>query len=163
MSLSVPFCQKGDGESGDSQAAADLPDPLVGGGFHAYIRFLQAQGLGNAPTHASDVRGQARPLGDDGGVQVGHGVTLAGYHARRLGQQSGAVRPGVCRVIGREVLTDVAQARRPQKGIDNSMKEDIGIAVATQADLTRYLDAPQPQRAALLKSVNIIADAHTHV
>jgi hypothetical protein len=55
----------------------------------------------------------------------------------------------------REVHSDIAEGQSTQNGVGHGMKQDIGIRVASQAELTGNLDSTEYERAASLNPVRV--------
>jgi len=122
--------ESGDGESGNSLAAPDSTQPLIGRGLDSDLIRPESQGRSNDVCHFLPTRAQARPFGQDAHIHV---LDIPSFGTHACGgfyeeTQTGAVPPLF--VAGRIVLANVTHAGGTQQGIHESMQEGIGVAVA---------------------------------
>jgi hypothetical protein len=77
-----------------------------------------------------------------------------------VGQQGNARGFGPPRIIRAEDFAKITESGRRQQRITESMRSDIGIGVTGQTWLPRPQQPSQPQRATLLKGMDVSADAN---
>ena len=73
-----------------------------------------------------------------------------------------AVGPLPARVGVGEVSAEVAQRRRAEEGVDDRVREDIGVGVPVEADVRRDRHAAQDERAPRHEAVDVVAVADAH-
>ena len=83
------------------------------------------------------------------------------HHARQQDERVGALVRGVG--VGEEPA-DVAEPTRPQDGVRERVRDDVGVGVAVKPAIVRNVHAAQDQAAALGEGVDVIAvpDVHAH-
>ena len=82
-----------------------------------------------------------------------------------LGQQHQAVGALPLRVVGWEVLADIAEGEGPQQGIHDRVHEHVGIAVAVEPQSFGMLQplAPQDQWPSRHQPMDVVAVADPQV
>ena len=128
------------GMSGDSFAMADGANPLIRGRFEAHLVRSYPKLIRNICPHPFDVGRHARGLGDDHRVDVGQaGIPLCKARRDRTEQnQAGDVFP--FRIMVGKMMSQVAQPRRPQQGIADGVKQNVGVGMAGESQWMGNID-----------------------
>jgi hypothetical protein len=84
------------------------------------------------------------------------------HEGEGLGEQEGAVGPGVAGVGVGEELADVAEGGGAQEGVGEGVEDDVGVGVADEALLEGDVDAAEDQAAALRETVGVVSEADPH-
>ena len=106
------------------------------------------------------MRGDARLLADDHGINVHDLPPLCPEQLRHGTQQSHTVGPSKSRVGVGEQLPDVTKAGSAQQRVHDGMRQDVGVTVAQQAIAFPQSKSTEHQRPPRRETVGI--EAHTH-
>ena len=98
-------------------------------------------------------------LGKDYAIDIDQVMALLLQKPVDLGQEPATVGAGPGRVGIGKVQADITQTRRPQHGVHEGVKEDVGIGVAQQPQGKGNVDPADNEIAAGDKLMNIKANA----
>ena len=107
--------------------------------------------------------GDARGLGQQREIRVHHAPAARGQQLHRMAHElrAGGTAPAWIRI--REMLADVAEARRAQQRVGQCVQQYIAIGVCDHSLPVRNPHAPQHHRIAGTEGVHVEATAGTHV
>jgi hypothetical protein len=117
----------------------------------------------NVGAHRSDVRCELRRLGDDRGVGIGDRIALRGRLRHHSAQQLAAVGVLPPRVVGREMVAEVAQCERAQNRIGERVQQHVRVGMTLQAAPVRNRDAADDERAPFDQCMDVEAVANTNI
>ena len=116
---------------------------LLGGGFYAYGRNIDPEGIGNVLAHRRDMGRQFGGLAKQRGVDVAQLVAVAGQNGGNLAGQRQRVSALVGGVGIGKMFADIAQGSRAQHGIHNGVQQNIGIGMPQQPFFVRNFHTAQ--------------------
>jgi hypothetical protein len=96
-------------------------------------------------------------------IQVDNAVTGFGDFCGGRGEHVSRVAAAVGFLCVGEHATNIGQGGGAKDGIRDRVQQDVGIAVADELPVVRYVDPAEAQRAAGRGSVRVFADADTKV
>ena len=105
---------------------------------------------------------QPRALEHHGGVDVGDRPAGVRHAPGRGAQQPERVGALVGRVVVGEVLAEVAQGGGAEQGVDDRVRQHVGVGVALEPELGLERDAADHQRPAGDEAVRVVAEARAN-
>ena len=148
---------------GDAFAPAGEAQAFGGGRLDADAALLEAQQLGDAPTHGVAVRRDPGGLAQEGDVDVADHPAAGAYKSKGLAQEDGGGGALPARVRVGEVLADVAGADGAEQRVGERVQGHVGIGVALQGVGVGNPDAAQPDVVAGNEPVHVEALSGAHV
>ncbi len=82
---------------------------------------------------------------------------------RGVQQKHGGIRAAPLRIGGREMVADVAGADRAEQRIRQRMQAGVGVGVAFELLVMRYVDAAQRDVIAILEGMHVEAGSGPHI
>jgi hypothetical protein len=123
-------------------------DAFAGLGFDSNLVRVQAQDSGEAVADGVVIIGEFGSFGVDDAVEIYDmvsGLVDAGSSGT---QHIGRVAATIRGFRVREQSANIGQCGSTEDRVDHGVEQHIGVAVADELPVVRYIDAPQPQRAA---------------
>ncbi len=110
------------------------------------------------------MRRQTRRLRNDAAVHIADLIALLAHPLRGLRQQLHRVCPRKTRIGVGKHAPDVAQSSGTEQGVDNGMRQGVGVRVSEQAAAVLDLHAAQHQLAPWDQGMNVpaLTDAKAH-
>lgn len=144
----------------DGLFGSNRPDSFARLGFDANLLRVDVKQLGQLLLYFYFDIGKFRALRKDNAIDIGDDEaslphTLVGEVQHLAGVSIMVGGLGIW-----EHLADIAQRRRAQDRIGDSMQEDVRIAVADRMPIVRNIDPAQPQRAPRIEPVCIVSDSN---
>ena len=146
-------------------ACAAMPSPrpveaqaFGGGRLDADPAGAEPEQPGEAQDHGGAVRADARPLADQGRIDMLDLAARGLDQAARMVEEQRRVGARPARVGRREVAADVASTERAQERVGHRMQADVGIGVADQAQWAGQADAHQHETVAGAEPVDVEAE-----
>src|SRR5262249_56853345 len=109
------------------------------------------------------MRADPRRLAHDGDVKMGDAPTSRTHTFYRECQEPIGRSAPPLRIGRGKMHTDIALGERTEKGIDERMKNDVGIRMPGQSARMGHAHATKHHVIAVAEAVNIEAEAGTHV
>jgi hypothetical protein len=123
---------------------------------------FRIDGFGDVVPHHRDMRGQLRPLGNDGRIDIADDETFCAGQPHHVAEQLQAVGPLVCSIGIGEMLPDVTLANGPQNGVGNGVQQHVGIGMAEKARFMRDINPADDASAARHQPMDVIAVSDAH-
>lgn len=120
---------------------------------------VDADGTGKSPPHLVSVRRDRRLLADEDAVGVRELVPGARNLVVRAAKEVDGRRAAPRRIARREERSDVAEARRPEEGVDERVGEHVAVGVPGEPAGMLDADAAENERHAVGESVRVEAEA----
>ena len=96
-------------------------------------------------------------------IEMRDPAAALGHALDREFQELVGRRAAPARIVGREMLADVAVGERAEDRVDQRMQRDVGVRMAGQPAVVRNLDAAEPDMIAVAEGVHVEAVAETQV
>jgi hypothetical protein len=118
-----------------------------------------AERFGKGFAHFAEVRAEFRLFEDHHGVDMFYGEVLFIEEFACVFQEDEAIRALPFRIRVREMRTDVAKASGAKKRVAQRVGQNVAIGMAYRTFIKRQLDAAYDEFAALLKAMQVVANA----
>ncbi len=155
--------QEDDGIGSDSFFPANGSEPFVGRGFDTDLVAGEAEAGGEAIAHLGKVGFEFGPFGDDDRIDVANLPALAEDEFVYLGEELQAVGSLPLGIVRGEVVADITQAGGSEHGVHDGVGEDVGVAVADEAEFVVDFDATENEGAIGAEAVDVVAVADANV
>lgn len=149
--------QEDNGIGGNPFLASYGAEAFVGGGFDADLVTGEPQAGSQAIAHGGQVGFEFGAFGDDDGIDVPDLPPLVEDEFVDLGEKLEAVSSLPLGVFGGEVVADVAETGGSKHGVHDGVGEDIGVAVADEAEFVVDFDAAEDEGAIGAEAMDVIA------
>ena len=135
---------------------------------HALGRLKLNRNLRDIQTHCASERFanrqpvilQLRTLQNHGRIDMGNGKSLHRGQIANMLEELKAVGALPSRIGIRKMHPDIPLRDRPQNGVRNRMREDVGIRMAVEAERMRYFHAAEHELSALDEPMDIVTYSH---
>ena len=127
---------------GDDFLLADRSHAFAGLGLDTDLARLTSEDLGNATGNLFSVGAQLWSLGLDHAIEIFDSIAGIGHLLPGQREHLGRVAVGVFLSGVWKQLTNIAQRRRAEQCVGDSMQQDIGVRMADQFAIVGDVDSP---------------------
>ena len=151
-------CQGGDHVCGDGFTAADGVNAFVGLSFEVDFFGGDTQRAGQSFAHFREMRAELRFFGDDYGIDVLDGKVAFVEQFFGVLEKIQAIRTLPFRISVRKMRADIAETRRTQKRVTDSVRERVSIRMSDRPFFERDFYAAKNKLAASGEPVQVITN-----